>query len=427
MKVEDLIKSGPTDKQTLSNEAKVQKVSDEAMFSGDDSWDKPIDLDVFDKVKQGLDPKMEDILKKEEAEAAKEDKDDKETAKEDSKESEKSSSKKEEGEEDKSLRDKETKPDNKSEIKKSEDKKSEEQQGDSSDSLIHLELGISPGAVGHFKNMNKAAREWITSELKTRYKKIGELQTKVKEAESKVALQSADGNNLPPSWYEHPDAVSLLPEYQNTLGTYRKAQGLIEHYEKQLIAIEEGDPWQNIDVDEKGNWVQNTFDKPTAQHKLFVSRRIAELREAASELKLKATTIHKNYTSNAIKTREQASALENQYFPQYQDAESLKSNSHYQAIQAALGKFGLSNDRMSGVLSKMYVYTMETLAEKEKLEKQLESAGKAVTTNGKVVVKKNGPTGDDINHGDTGKKVYDNPDDEPVSMDDIDALIQNRR
>ena len=139
--VEDLIKAGPTeDKSSTKERVGVETLEDES----------PVSVDLFEKVKEGLDPKVEEKLKKEEANA-----------------------KSEEGEEtpvvdtgkglEKTLQDAKSKePENKEEAK-SEDK---------SESLIHLELGISPGAVSHFKNMNRAAREWITSELKTRYGKI---------------------------------------------------------------------------------------------------------------------------------------------------------------------------------------------------------------------------------------------------------------
>lgn len=380
--VEDLIKAGPTDdKSSTKDRVGVGTLEDES----------PVSVDAFELVKEGLDPKVEEKLKKEEANA------EKETAETPVVDEGKGVEKVEQDTKSKE-------PENKEEAK-SEDK---------SDSLIHLELGISPGAVNHFKNMNRAAREWITSELKTRYGKINELSAKVKDLETKRQADTGDGNNLPQSWYEHPDAVKLLPAYQTIVGQAGQVKSLLEHYHQQKIAIAEGDVWEALEQDAQGKWGRKAY-KADAAATAFVDDKIAELRAIESQLYRKAEEIQTNYKQNAIRTREQVVALEDQYFPQYKDSKELETNENWKAIRGILEKFGLSQDRLSGVTAKMYVYTMSALAENDRLTKELEETKKKLTA-APGVKKGNGPTGDEINRGAT-KKTYDNPEDEPVDID----------
>lgn len=398
MSPEELIKAGPSTEGNKPAERLTE------LFQNEVGFEKPIPIDTFDKVKEGLDPKIEEEIKKEEEKAKKLDEkskaDDSKTV--------------EVKEEDKQV-------DLKLPVK-SEDKTEEKTEDKSVGGLEHLELGISPGAAIHFKNMNKQAREWVTSELKTRLQKNMELTAKLKEAENK-RVSAADGNNLPDAWYEHPQAVSLLPDYQIAINAKNKLHQAITHLEDQLIKVGEGENWEDIDFDDKGNFVTKGY-KPTESARIHIGRKIREYSQYVQNLDARANQIQTNFQTNAVRSKEQVTQLENQYFPQYNDPEKLKTNDNYKAIQTALGKFGLSNDRLSGVLSKMYLYTMDTLTESEskdakikELEEKLAKVGVSKEGN------KNGPTGDEINKGAAkAGKVYANKDEEPIEMDIFDKI-----
>ena len=194
----------------------------------------------------------------------------------------------------------------------------------------------------------------------------------------KKQADTGDGNNLPASWYEHPQAVQLLPAYQTVVGQVGQVKSLLDHYRQQKIAIAEGENWEALEQDANGKWGRKTY-KADAAATAFVDDKIAELRAIESQVYRKAEELQTNYKQNAIRTREQVIAMEDQYFPQYKDAKELETNENWKAIRGLLDKFGLGQDRLSGVTAKMYVYTMSTLAENERLTKELEEVKKKLS------------------------------------------------
>lgn len=379
-----------------------------------------IDVDSFDKIRvEGLDPELAKQLAAEEEKATKNEAQKKSGSDSDNSTSPKvDESNNEESDEkvDEKTQKDTTETKDKDTSNKVSDKASETD-------LLHLELGISPAQANFLKKMDKSAREFVVSELKTRLLTNTELKAKVKELESGVG-KPENGNGLSTSWYEHPQAYHLLPEYQQKVGAINKVGELLKHYQEQKIAIKEGEVWTDLEADGNGG-IQRKQYKPSSRAEALVDEKLSELRSAMQVLNSQADEVKKNFNTNAVKTREQVVGLENQYFPQYADPKVLEKNDNYKAVKNALDKFGLGNDRMANITAKMYIYAMENIEKREELENKV----KELETQLKSGIKKNsnGPTGDEINRGDAkpGKK-YDNPDDEPLDIGEFEKRLANR-
>ena len=403
LSVEELINKGPT------NDNSPSKVGDVGSNDKDS-----IDVDEFDRIRvEGLDPETSKILEQEEANAKKKgDIHGHEDNKDDSNKDDKPV------DEEVVVPDKETVDTTKKEtvVEGKETEKS------SDVDLLHLELGISPGAVPLLKKMDKSAREFVVSELKTRYQKISELNLKVKEL-SENGVKTGDGNGLSNAWYEHPQAYHLLPEYQQKVRAVTRAEELIGHYDDQLKAIRDGEVWTDLEAGPDGSVVQKQY-KPTSQAERVVTAKVRELNNALLTLRGQAEEVKHNFNQNNLKTRESVTALENQYFPQYADSKALEKDTNWVNINRALDKFGLGNDRLSKVTAKMYIYAMSIVNDNEAKNAKIKELEEQIKSGAKSKLPNNGPTGDEINRGDNkpGKK-YDNPDDEPMDMDEFDKRL----
>ena len=402
LSVEELINKGPTQDNSSSKVGDVGSNDNES-----------VGVDEFDRIRvEGLDPETSKILEQEEANAKKKgDIHGSENNKDDSNKDDKQTNEEVDGK--------------KEEITKEPDKKETVVEGKETEKsgdvdLLHLELGISPGAVPLLKKMDKSAREFVVSELKTRYQKISELNLKVKEL-SENGVKTGDGNGLSNAWYEHPQAYHLLPEYQQKIRAVTRAEELIGHYDDQLKAIRDGEVWTDLESGPDGSVVQKQY-KPTSQAERVVTAKVRELNNALLTLRGQADEVKQNFNQNNLKTRESVTALENQYFPQYADSKALEKDTNWVNINKVLEQRGLSKDRLSSVTAKMYIYAMSIVGDNEiktakikELEEQIKKGVKPVS---------NGPTGDEINRGDNkpGKK-YDNPDDEPMDMDEFDKRL----
>lgn len=397
--IDNLIDAGPTDGNTIIREMEHESTDDFA-----------IPVDSFKKAKEGetnvlpLDPKTKALLEKEEKAA--DEKDKLEKANEEKGDDSNSELAEKQGTE-------------KVDSKPTTEPKDKEitEQKESDDSLIHLELAITPRQAGFFKKMDKAAKEFVISELKQRQAKITELTATNKDLFEKVEkgreARKGDGSDLPDNWYENESALYITPEFNSVATKLSRVEMLKNHYRNQIIAIEEGDNWEDLAIDAKGNITKQLY-KPTAEAKALVNDNILKLNNAENELKQMQGIIEQNFRQNHLRTREQVVKLEDQYFPQYKDQKALEKNEHYQVFSKLADKFGLKKDRMYGVTAKMFVFTQENFFKIQALEDEI-AALKAAA--GKVEKKgSNGPTGDEINHG-GGKPPVGDPDDEKIPVD----------
>lgn len=237
--------------------------------------------------------------------------------------------------------------------------------------------------------MAKEAGQWVEARLKENQS----LKTEVKKLKESLPDPN-DKNALPPAWYEHPEAYNLAPEYKQGQQVLNHLGAVLAHYQEQLINIEEGDPWVDLRLDAQGNLYKADPVKPDGRARATVLDRMANARQQISNQSQYLQNYVANFQQRNSVYGEGMKKVEDHYFPQYKDAKSLEKDKHYHAIKKTLVDNGLANDRMAGLVSKLYVYTMEIQTENAKLKKESDKASTL-----KDLQRRAGPTGSMINNG----------------------------
>lgn len=262
--------------------------------------------------------------------------------------------------------------------------------------------GIVPDtALPLLKKMSNDAREYFVAEFKRYGKEVEELKSKLAVSEKQTK------SDLPTGWYEHEDAYSLTPEFKNLAQTKGQLGAIEDHYRKQLIAIKEGEDWFDLTLDNRGQIVQQKR-KAGAEADMLVSSRLQEAVLTLRDLEKQELALKQSFKQNVVNHRSGMKKLEDEYFPQYADEKEFSAIEDVQSFQKVLQSYGLQNDRMSGITSKLYAYALDQTRKVQELEK-----AKNVAATNKPVVNKNGPTGDEINKGSVTKVVT--PDEVPFN------------
>lgn len=263
--------------------------------------------------------------------------------------------------------------------------------------------GIVPeAALPLLKKMSNDAREYFVAEFKRYGKEVEELKSKLSVAEKQ---QVKDG--LPSGWYEHEEAYLLTPEYKGLSQTKNQLSAIEEHYRKQLIAIKEGEDWFDLALDKAGNIIQQKR-KAGPEADMLVSSRLQEAVITLRDLEKQEGALKQAFKQNAVNHRAGMRKLEDEYFPQYADEKEFSANEDAQNFQKILQSYGMQNDRMSGMMTKLYAFALEQVRKVQELEKV-----KAAPAQTKTVTNKNGPTGDEINKGSVTKTLT--PDEVPFN------------
>lgn len=263
-----------------------------------------------------------------------------------------------------------------------------------------LEGIIPESSLGFFKKMDNSAKEWVVARLKEGAAKIKELETKTKR------------DDIPEAWYEHPEAYVLTPEFQKLHNELNMTRSIEEHFRQQLIAIKEGEDWFDLQQGPEGKLVQ-VKQKADATAEVNVLNRIQKASQYLQTLDGKRSAFVDKYNQSSLNSHAKVKALEKEYFPQYEDPKEFDTNEHLKSMSNILDSAGLKNDRLSGMLSKLYAFAMETLAENDSLK-----ATKPADVAAKLAAK-NGPTGDEINKGEASKKTPTNPDEVPFMANEF--------
>jgi len=258
---------------------------------------------------------------------------------------------------------------------------------------------VPESAQGLFKKMDNSARQWVVAELKRAAKEKEELKSKLSVAEKKGS------NNLPENWFEHEEAYTLSPEFKQLQNQHGRLSAIEKHYREQLIAIKEGEDWFDLVQNADGS-ISQVKQKASSQADALVMTRLNDATAFIREIEKQDGAYKQAFKASAINSRAGVKQLENDYFPQYADDSEFSNNEDAKSIKIQLQSLGAHNDRLAGVLAKLYAFSMEQLREVESLKKASSPANRIVTP-------KNGPTGDEINKG-PGKVL--SADERPFNM-----------
>lgn len=108
---------------------------------------------------------------------------------------------------------------------------------------------------------------------------------KVKVAEYEKALTE---RGTPPSWFDHPEAYTLTPEYQELSGRYDKINFESQHIKEQLLALKNGQEIRMIrGYDKAGNPVYTAPMKPTNEDEINLTSLLHQYSAADAEMRTK--------------------------------------------------------------------------------------------------------------------------------------------
>lgn len=113
--------------------------------------------------------------------------------------------------------------------------------------------GIKPEDVPIFKQMSDAAYartlEWYKN------------QRAIEEVEGKYTKELSELKDY--RFYSHPEAYKFSPEYTQAAATYRSQSAAVDHWEKALERLENGEPIQDIAVDKTGAPILDEYGRLT--------------------------------------------------------------------------------------------------------------------------------------------------------------------
>lgn len=110
-----------------------------------------------------------------------------------------------------------------------------------------------PEAKVFLKKMSNEAREFTVARLNDIIAKEAE----VKEQAEALTLAQQGRQKIPDNYYENPNAIVLLPEFQRASFHTTLAEKIANHWNKQYESILEGEEWQDLEeiMDKSGNIV----------------------------------------------------------------------------------------------------------------------------------------------------------------------------
>lgn len=173
-----------------------------------------------------------------------------------------------------------------------------------------------------------------------------------------AAVQQQGGQThqqpLPTNWYEHPKAYELHPAYQQAVGTKQQMRSEYDYWQQQLIKIEKGQKWVDLEQTSDGKWTR-VEKEPTIESKYAVEgyRNQAQLlvNQADSQIQGLAQQFQRGHQQIVTGIRQ----AEKEYFPDYvEQQEKHPSWDNVKGFYQYLHKRGVGDNPLAPILSMMY-------------------------------------------------------------------------
>lgn len=173
--------------------------------------------------------------------------------------------------------------------------------------------GIDEADQVHFKRMSNDAFE----KQKQIYLENKELKQKLTETEGK--LKTANPNTLPNSYYEHPEAYKLSPEYNALAYKHSVAEKIRNHWRVQQINVSEGGQWRDLQLSDKGELLLSEPKEASKEAKLAIADHLDWATDQLGNIKGDLTKFTEGYKAQSQGVVTWVKTLEDKYFPGYND------------------------------------------------------------------------------------------------------------
>jgi hypothetical protein len=244
------------------------------------------------------------------------------------------------------------------------------------------------------KNMSKEARQFFSARIKEQ-----------KTALAEVKKSGPVNGQLPPAYYEHPDAYVLAPEYQQSVASLQNLTNELTHWQKQYAAVKAGKDWINKEADANGNIVdvkvpaaENAEDE--AKYELYLAGQIQKGNQYVGHHQSVIQNLRQGFKTIVQQKLGVLKNIEDTLFPDFKDEKALANNKHYNLMHKTLSSKGMTAVPPS-IFNKLYAHSMQREEYIAELEAKLEA--KKVATERRI---KLGPSSGDLDgDGGTSKKA----------------------
>jgi len=271
---------------------------------------------------------------------------------------------------------------------------------------------IEEGDQKLFRDMSKQSFERLKP-IYLEHKRLAAEKTQLAAEKTQLTQKIVDLEKgkrpLPESYLEHPEAYTLTEEWSNGTSQLQSANLEKRHYQQQLINIREGKKWQELHVNEKGQYFLGKEQDATPTADVHVSNQLQLAGQIVNETSADLNRIRGSFSQRHSAVVQGVRKVEDEYFPQYKELK--EGDPHKPAIDAVVNAFhakGFKNNPLVGLLAKSYAHV-------KALENENANLKQAATTKAAIQddKKKAGPSGGELQTVDT--KVGTNA----ITMDDF--------
>jgi hypothetical protein len=158
--------------------------------------------------------------------------------------------------------------------------------------------GFNDKQVKLLKRLDTGRFEAISSE----WRALNAAATKAVELASQLEEQKkiAAGKGIPSSWYEHPEAYTLTPEFRQLSNQYAQYDVVENHYTQQMAAIQDGKPWVAITGfnPQTGEPIYSSEQQPSSQAMANVNRALMQATQAKGQLQGRVDNLSQSFVNN---------------------------------------------------------------------------------------------------------------------------------
>lgn len=143
----------------------------------------------------------------------------------------------------------------------------------------------------HLKQMSNEAFAFIKPQLIARLK-----QAEIDKAKDDE-LQRLRTGALPNTYYEHPQAYLLSPTYKQMVVDENFYNNVLSHLNSQLEKVENGEEWQDIGVNEKGELVTSQNQPADAKSKVHIMNKISNIYSRLNSTRANMANFESEFTA----------------------------------------------------------------------------------------------------------------------------------
>ena len=209
--------------------------------------------------------------------------------------------------------------------------------------------GIDEGDVPEFKKMGNDA----FAKMKPIYLRHKEFTTK--EQQYQAQITQLKNNGVPQSYYQHPKAYVLSPQYGQIAKNTQLAQAIQEHWTQQLVNIRRGEPFVDLQQDAQGNFSKAAPREATTQDEASVMGYLTHAQQQYVSLQSQQRQFEDRWSQQHNTDVQFIKSVGDQYFPGFDDPkhptsqvqktilESLPESQRESLLAPLLAKTGASN------------------------------------------------------------------------------------